>query len=281
MEIKQWSVATAQFHIIPPDRLQKNRIKKFRDIRACAAESLNMTPYVKVQWQGHLGSQEDYALMDTGAQWTLISAEKLSQAEKEGITQTELSGQGVSGEKIPILGEIWRDVRIGHSDFQSQRFVVVEKMICPIILGMDFWSRATELSFDFPAKSFVINNNGIDIQLYSNPYQEQNRPDNDSDKQPCEVLIAQDTVIPPKSEIVVACCVPRMKQGQDYLVEPVSLGERWVGTPYGIVEGRQDGAMGLKVTNLEDEEATLKEGDCIATISSEQDGRLNNWQRNQ
>ena len=61
-----------------------------------------------------------------------------------------------------------------------------------------------------------------------------------------------------------------MKKGQDYLVEPVSFGERGVGTPYGIVEGRHDGVIGLKVTNLEDEDVSLKEGDCIATVSPEQ-----------
>lgn len=187
MTIRQWSVAAAQFHVIPPDRQQKKRIKKFRDIRACAADSLNMTPYVKVQWVG-LQDQEDYALMDTGAQWTLISAEKLSQAEMAGLTQSGLSGQGVSGEKIPILGEIWRDVQIGQSEFQAQRFVVVQKMICPIILGMDFWSRATELSFDFPEKSFIINNDGVIIQLYSNPYQTK---DGSTGSHPREILVAR------------------------------------------------------------------------------------------
>jgi hypothetical protein len=262
-------VAAAQFHVLPPDRLLKNRVKKFRDIRACAADSLNMTPYIKVRWSGEQGNQEDYALMDTGAQWTLISADKLSQAEKDGLTQSDLTGQGVSGENIPILGVIWRDLQIGHSKFQSQRFVVVEKMICPIILGMDFWARTTELSFDFSSKSLVINNNGTNIQLYSNPYQTPNGRQNKTGAPSCEVLIAHDTVIPPKSEMMVACCVPRMEQGQDYLVEPVAFGERWVGTPYGLVDGRQDGMIGLKVTNLEEEEATLKRGDCIGTVSSE------------
>ena len=90
---------------------------------------MNKTPYVQVQWLDTEKNSKatDFALMDTGAQWTLISAEKLSAEEREGLSRSCLSGQGVSGEKIPILGEIWRDVRIGTSHFLSQRFVVVER----------------------------------------------------------------------------------------------------------------------------------------------------------
>ncbi|KAL5260338.1 hypothetical protein ACHWQZ_G010459 [Mnemiopsis leidyi] len=190
-----------------------------------------------VQWldKDKNSKTSDFALMDTGAQWTLISAEKLSRKEKEGLCQSDLSGQGVSGEKIPILGEIWRDVQVGSNQFLAQRFVVVQKMICPVILGMDFWSRATELSFNFPSSTFVINNDETEIRLYSNPHQGGGKDGSKKERRPCEVLMAKETKIPPKSEVVVACLVPRMKEGQDYLVEPVSLGERWVGTPYGIV----------------------------------------------
>lgn len=267
--IKQWSVAAAQFHVKPPDRQQNNRVKKFRDIKACAAESLNMTPYVEVQWIGSK-NHHDFALMDTGAQWTLISFDKLTPEEKKCVTATTVSGQGVSGEKIPILGEIWRDVQIGNSVFRSQRFVVVDKMICPIILGMDLWARAQELSFDFTLKTLTINNDGVKIQLSGNPYRETERQSKRDETNPCEVLVAESISIPPRSEMVVACFVPRMEKGRDYLVEPISSEESWVGTPYGIVEGQADGKIHLKVSNLGDENATLGQGDCIAAVSPDQ-----------
>ena len=37
---------------------------------------------------------------------------------------------------------------IGNSLFENQRFVV-QKMVCPIVLGIDFWSRIDQLAFEF------------------------------------------------------------------------------------------------------------------------------------
>ena len=60
-----------------------------------------------------------------------------------------------------------------------------------------------------------------------------------------------------------------MKAGHDYMVQPLSMGETLVGTPYALVEGTEDGKVMLKVTNLGDEEVVLKNQDCIATINEE------------
>ena len=52
-----------------------------------------------------------------------------------------LLGKRVSGEEIPVIDEVWRTVEVGGLAFKDQRFIVVKTMICPIILGIDFWSR--------------------------------------------------------------------------------------------------------------------------------------------
>ena len=131
-----------------------------------AEQGLNHTPYVKVTWEN---DTTDDALFDTGAQWTLISTQMLSDEEREAIADSSLSGQGVSGEKIPVIGEIWRSVRLGGLLFENQRFVVVEKMVCPIILGIDFWSRIDQLAFDFNRQVMTIGDNGVEIPLLAHP----------------------------------------------------------------------------------------------------------------
>ena len=123
-------------------------------MKGVAEEGINSTPYVDVQW---VDGTKSRALFDTGAQWTIITEELLSERELHSLEESSLSGQGVTGEKIPVIGEAWRTVKLGGLTFENQRFVVVKKMICPIILGIDFWSRVSQISFDFNKKSMRLN----------------------------------------------------------------------------------------------------------------------------
>ena len=164
--IKEWSCSAAQFRVVPPDLRSKDRVKKMIEMKSVAAEGLNSSPYVRVTWED---GKEDSALFDTGAQWSLIMDKMLTDEERAEIQSSDLSGQGVSGEKIPVIGEIWRNVSVGKHKFSKQRFVVVENMICPIILGMDFWSRAEKISFDFNKKVININDDKEEIKLFSSP----------------------------------------------------------------------------------------------------------------
>ena len=259
--IKDWSCSAAHFRLVPPDLQAKDRVKRMREMKSVAAEGLNSTPYVRIKWAN---GEENSALFDTGAQWSLITEKMLTDEERSELQGATVAGQGVSGEKIPVIGEIWRDVSVGKYDFFKQRFVVVEKMICPIILGMDFWSRAEKISFDFSKKTISINDDEEEIRLFSSP------KIGDSEKnRPYEVLVEGEPRIPPKSEALIACMVPRMKVGEDYMVQPLSMGQTLVGTPYGLVEGTKEGKIMLKVTNLGDEEVVLRNNDCIATISDD------------
>ena len=54
--------------------------------------------------------QTSAALFDTGAQWSLLTEKELHDDEREGLQEVNgMDGRGVSGEKIPVLGEVWRD----------------------------------------------------------------------------------------------------------------------------------------------------------------------------
>ena len=71
-------------------------------MKGVASEGLNSTPYVKIHW---CYGGEEVALFDTGAQWSLICEDLLSQEEKDDMQTSSLSGRGVSGEKILSLGK--------------------------------------------------------------------------------------------------------------------------------------------------------------------------------
>ena len=142
--VKPWTCANAPFRVVPPDKASRNRRKeliRMKDI----AEGINQTPYVEVQW---MDGAKRIALFDTGAQWSLITEELLTEREKQEMSDSCLVGKGVTGCKIPVIGDIWRTLRIGNTTFENQRFIVVKDMICSVILGIDLWSRISHLSFD-------------------------------------------------------------------------------------------------------------------------------------
>ena len=89
---------------------------------------------------------------------------------KKEMSGSALTGKGVTGCKIPVVGEIWRTVRIGNTTFTDQRFIVVKDMICSVILGIDLWSRVSHLSFDFKSKTVSLGDTGDCIPLWSHPF---------------------------------------------------------------------------------------------------------------
>ena len=56
--------------------------------------------------------------------------------------------------------------------------------------------------------------------------------------------------IPPHTEMMIECLIPRSVEGRDYMVQPICLEEQIVSTPYGIVKGSRDGWTQLRVANI-------------------------------
>ena len=85
-------------------------MKELTTMKNIASEGINKTPYVQLEWS----NGEKAALLDTGAQWSLICMSKLTEEEKQNLNGGKgLSGRGVSGERIDILGEVWRNTSVG------------------------------------------------------------------------------------------------------------------------------------------------------------------------
>ena len=132
--IKPWSCAKVEFKILPGDKSQTNRLRNLKKMKTVAQEGICSTPYVEVMWED--GSISP-ALLDTGAQWSLLTEQELTDDERSALSNSGvIEGRGVSGEKIPVVGEIWRDVLVGGVRFENHRFIVVSTMVCRVILGI-------------------------------------------------------------------------------------------------------------------------------------------------
>ena len=264
-EVKPWTCAKVEFRVQPPKVGGKQRCKELRNLKEVADKGLNNTPYVTARWAD---GEETPALLDTGAQWSLLTEAVITDDERHELTALDnVAGRGVSGEKIPVLGEIWRDVWIGGILFKNHRFVVIREMICDVILGIDLWSRARSLSFDFNKNEMIVN--GQEIKMHHHPKEIQNDVQK---KEVHGIEVLGNCTVPAKSIAVISCWSKGLKRGNEYMVEPCTETDSLVSTPYGMIDGAEN--ISLRVANLGDEEIELTSGEVIATA---QEGE---WIRN-
>ena len=268
-EVKSWHSAKVEFRVLTPDSKTKNRREELRKMRVIGSEGINSTPYVPMKWED---GREAVALFDTGSQWSLIRKELLTDEERMGLRNNRrLLGKGVSGEEIPVIGEVWRTVEVGGLAFKDQRFIVVKTMICPIILGIDFWSRLRQLSFDFNNHTVILNGNRKVTLMQYPEVQPETTARTQSieakvDLRPVEVIVGKECSVPPYTEVMIECLIPRSVEGRDYMVQPICLEEQMFSTPYGIVKGSKDGWTQLRVANISKENEHLAVGQAIATV---------------
>ena len=264
--VKPWTCANAQFKVLPPDKGSENRRKELVRMKEVAANGINQTPYVEIEWAD--GTKQK-ALFDTGAQWSLITEELVSEKERNEMSESSLSGKGVTGCKIPVLGEIWRTVRVGNTKFANQRFIVVKDMICSVILGIDFWSRISHLSFDFSNKTVHLGDTGDCIQLWSHPFAHDVASVEEDTNEHLRVQIAETTIIPAKSEKYVKCFSKGWKTGQDYLIQPLSQEDSLISTPFGVIRATRDDTFHVRMSNLSGVDSKVEKDFCIATLEKD------------
>ena len=269
--VKPWTCANAQFRVVPPDKASRNRRKELIRMKDIAEEGINQTPYVEIQW---MDGTKRKALFDTGAQWSLITEELLTEREKQEMSDSCLVGKGVTGCKIPVIGEIWRTMRIGNTTFENQRFIVVKDMICSVILGIDLWSRISHLSFDFKNNTVSLGDTGDCIPLWSHPFTNEVGVVRDEvEEEQRQVLVAEDTILPARSERYVKCVSRGTDKGRDYLIQPISQEDSLISTPFGVLRTTESDEFHVKMVNLGETEAIVNKDFCIATL--EQDVWIN------
>ena len=72
--------------------------------------------------------------------------------------------RGVSGELVRMKGQVMCDIDIKGMIIQ-QRLLVVEGLVVPVILGMDFLSQLGEVVFDFKRGKLHVSYTGVDVDL--------------------------------------------------------------------------------------------------------------------
>ena len=245
--VKPWSCARAKFVVRPPNRDMKSkaRRRKLQEDKDAWENILPRTPYVKVKWKYESIEEEMTGLVDTGADWSLMVESQLSDSERQELMPSEVKGQGVTKEKISVLGEVWRDLIVGGIEIPKQRFIVVEDMITPVILGADFWMRLGELTIDFKSRKIKVNSLGVQLDMLQSP-----GGDAESGGQVL-VLTEKEVHIPPFSEMLVRAKVTgrKLPDNEEIFIEPVSEDGNLCSIPYTLGKVK-DGTVMLKVANV-------------------------------
>ena len=216
-------------------------------------------PYVSLMWDG---GPQARALVDTGADWSLIAEEELTAREKLALRPSSVRGRGVSREEIPVLGEIFRTLKIGDVTVPDQRFVVVRGLIVPAILGIDFWSRIGSLKLDLQRRRLMLEAWGAELELFSTA-----RPERDTS---CvDLKIRRDVTVPATTEALVPVQRGELCQGEEYLVEPIGSEESPLSASYCVIQPTDDDTIWIKVANVGAADEMLRRGEVIAHATTD------------
>ena len=215
--VRPWSCARAELFVKAPAREGKRRRERILRDKESLRQGLTSSPYVEIHWRREDGSLPQMTgLVDTGADWSLIEESQLGDEEWKELQPSSAQGKGVTEAEIPIVGEVWRDLMVGGVKVDSQRFIVVKKMVTPVILGADFWGRFGQFSLNFKERKLRLNED-TELPLKESPVE------HDSSEQQTVVLRAiGKTVVPASSQVLVKARIEGadLQEGTEILVEP-------------------------------------------------------------
>ena len=105
---------------------------------------------------GKVGGVDVEIMLDSGSSVSLVQQHVLSQAQ--GVTYVEAEQKlrllTASGEQLPIIGHVSVSVHIGELKV-THNFVVVDKLVAPVIIGVDFLHK-NSLMLDFTKESVKV-----------------------------------------------------------------------------------------------------------------------------
>ncbi len=258
-----WTPKLAHLRVVNPPKGTPQRMARLKRANEVMSQFLGNTPYVEFAWAD--SRERSLALLDSGADWSLIDESVMTKEEIEMISPTKLEGKGVGGEPVPIVGEVWRSIEIGGLVVPDQRFVVVRGMIANVILGADFWGRISPITFDFAASILKLGESGVKIPLY---YNDKGNADNKGDRV-VNVILKDTQVIPPMTEALVEGKAKGMSSNTTYLLEPKRAEDSQIQAPYTVVQSIEgSNEIVTKVANLSRENVTLYEGQILGTLTS-------------
>lgn len=269
--VRPWTCSRAHFVVKPPRKgtvSRGNRVIRLREDKSTLEKNLPKTPYIKLKW-GSEGCTDERnrtpmtALIDTGADWSLVTRAELSEEEVKELQPTEEAGESVTKERIPVIGEIWRDLFLEEVVIPQQRFIVVEDMITPVILGADFWMRLGEFTLDFVHRKLRVTSLGVEVNLM----EEMSNREPGNSKQ--AVMVCKEEVhIPPFTEMLITVegGLDTFSEGEEVFIEPISKDTGLHSVPFTIACVRE-GCVVVRMANLGCSDLILEKGTTVATAS--------------
>ena len=261
--IRPWSCARAAFRIKTPGKGQLKARRSLQKEKRTLVEGLSRAPFVNAK----IGETMGRALVDTGADWSLLNASGLTGDELAGLQECNGVGQGVSKEPIRILGEVWRDVILGNVTIPFQRFVVVQEMVTGAILGADFWVRMGEMTVNFRERKLLVQHLNLEMELFET--EEEEAPLKEEERSAkIRVQLKEDVTIPPNMEKLVTAKVAGCTEGQSILVEPRMDDSSFCSVPFTVCRVSED-IVNLRIANIGSTPVTFKRKDVVATATTD------------
>ena len=272
--VRPWSCARAKFVVKPATAFsgEQGRMKQLKRDKVAVMEMLPRTPYIRVSWrESHrprMRWKDMIPLVDTGADWSLIAESELSVSELVDLQPSDVQGQAVTKDQIEVVGEVWRDVRIGTRHVTKQRFIVLKDMVTNTILGADFWIRLGELTIDFKNKQVRVASLGLEIDLLDSTWERTTQEGQ------LLVVSKEEVHVPPFSQMIVQAKVVggSVNDGEELFVEPVAEEGDLCCVPYTVCSIKGDSVF-LKVANLGMDDAILESNKLLGTGSRSFDTR--------
>ena len=263
--VKPWTFARAAFHVKPlPKGAIRDRRQRLKADKQLLSTGLARAPYVDVEVEG----MTTRAMVDTGADWSLLDAGMLTAEELQHISDCSLTGQGVGGEQISILGEVWRDVTAGGLTIPDQRFVVVKRMVTKVILGADFWVRLGEMTLNFRDRKLSVEHLGLMLDLFDSD--EERAAADEQAGAVARVKMAHSVEVPPHSELLVEGRIDKVAEKATVLIEPSCENGEMYSVPY-TVSRVEDRNVLFKVANVSDKPVNLEKDEDIAYATTQVD----------
>ena len=181
------------------------------------------------------------ALLDTGADFSLVSANRLKQTTVAQLQAVTVSNcRGVDNKLVNIRGELYRNIEIGGMLVKQHRFLVVEGLVVPLILGSDFLARLGEVTFDFPqSKLFIKHAKRVNmVKAYTGET---------ISLATVHARMSTDTTIPVLSEQFVLCQAEGLRTKHDYLLEALRPEDTLVKPANAVVVPERDDEIWVRV----------------------------------
>ena len=241
-----------------------NRIAQYTREKQAAVTGLVKSPFIEISWnEKGRRMKKQRALIDTGADWSLLREDQLSEDELEGLQGTDVVGHGVSNEEIPVIGQIWRDIVIGGVTVPGQCFIVVKDMVTKVIVGSDFWARLSTITLDFQKKQLMIPDLGIDVPMFET---EEEVPDDENEAVDLMLRVCEKVRIPAMTEMFVECHAEAAEEDVEYLVEPLDNNEGGsVNAAFCLVRPHEKRCY-VRIANVSTKAEHLHAGSVIATL---------------